>query len=203
MYQQTEFELRANWNGAIFVGIPADQLRKIRLWLFGGGGFLIFLGIVNHLMGSLSGIFIIIIGAIILFLGIFIEAVKNKKSLSGTSIDFPPTYLGFLYGMIEQFLVHYGYSYRTIQENYGIVIGEGFELHPSSVRLTIFDVKAPLTGRVIRMGIRNVDEHNHQEAIDLQIKMDNFFVYNNMIGQNPFKIRTRYLWDGKKYSPKR
>lgn len=203
MQQITVVELKANWNGPLSINIPVEDLSKMRRWAFGGGILLILIGVWFWTDNLISGIFMIIIGTIILFLGIFIELIKSKQSFRGTSIDFLPNYIDYLYGRCEQFLKENKYHYKSIQENYGLLKGNGFELQPSGVRIIIFDVKAPLSGRVTRLGLRNINEQNLQEGIELQVKLDNYFVNNNLIGKNPQNIRTRYQWDSTKYIPMR
>lgn len=201
MSRNVVIELKANWNGPLSTTIPIEQLSKMRRWVFGGGILLIALGVWLFLKNSISGILEIMVGIILLSIGIFVETIKNKPSFRGTSIDFPSDYLNQVFKKCEDFLKENRYYYEKTEENYKILKGKGFELQPSRVRLIIFNVKAPISGHVARLGIRNIDKQNLQQAIELQIKLDNYFIKNSLIGKNPANIRTRYEWDGAKYIP--
>jgi hypothetical protein len=196
-------ELISKWNGPLSLGFAIEDLTKIRIWLFGGGGLLLVLGIFFYLNNSTPGPFLIFISIILIVLGIFIEIIKNKQSLQGTSIDFQPEVKNNIYRVCEQFLKENNYNYKPTQENYGLIKGNGFELIPSGIKIILFDIKAPMSGQVLRLGIRNINESTLQEGIILQIKLDNHFVNNNLIGKNPQNVRTRFLWDGNKYIPMR
>jgi len=203
MSQTTVVESKANWNGPILTKIPAEELSKMRRWLLGGGILLIALGIWDLWDDLLKGILEVITGIIITFLELFFEYIKNKKTFYGTSIDFPAEHLNLLYNICEEFLKENGYYYEKMEENYSVVKGKGFEIQPSGIRLVLFDVKAPISGHIARVGIRNIDESNQQQAIELQVKLDNYFLKKNLVGKNRLNVRTRYEWDGRKYIPMR
>lgn len=150
---------------------------------------------------TMSGILLIFIGGLVISLGGLVEWAKNKKSLKGTSIDFTLDKKDYIYKFTRKFLDKEDYEYDNVTEDFKLMKGHGFEIKPSGVRLVVFGVKGMSSGKVARLGIRNVDETNQQEAIKIQVKLDELFRKKGMRGKNPQDMDTRYQWDGEEYRP--
>ena len=192
-------ELEANWNSLVLAGIPEEDLKKMRLWCFGGGGLLIVLGLLDSMDP-----FLIFGGGLVLFLGIFVEIMKDKQQFQGTAIDFPPDYKEDLYDTCEDFLIKEGHDYEPMVEDLKLIKGYGFELRPSKIRLIVFDLTTSQSRACMRLGLRNISRDYLQEAIRLQIELDNFFLENDFIGIKPNKAKPpQYLWNESEYVPLR
>lgn len=202
--QPNVINLKAGWNSSLCIKIPKKQIIKLRLLTFGGGGLVLVLGLIGSYCKRMYGYFCIFIGAIVIFLGLFVEWAKGKQSLQGTSIDFNPNEENRTHFLCENFLKEHDLQYTYVKESYGIVSGSGYELLPSGIRLIVFNVNVPmigLSGRCTRLGIRNINENTLQEAIRLHIDLDEYLIQNNLVGHNPFNKETKYVWDGVKYTP--
>jgi hypothetical protein len=201
--------LLSGWNWSIATD-PPKRRWKIRISLFLALLFLITVGTIDFFVFDLVlGISEFALAAALLLIWPLIEWMVRQKAINGTSIDIVGISMEELLGLMEWYLRSREYRYRYNQERLIIMKGEGFQLLDSSIRLTVFEVKPPhLSGKshfskgkkALRLGIRNVDRRNMQEAIAIHIDLDWFFKERGIRGSPPRRIPVVYKWDGNSYT---
>lgn len=212
-----EIELKAGWNGPVEPKMNKDMVKWNRIVFIAMVSLLLPTGIVLLVTGELMLGFFSLCFA---FLGAFafgaVEFGIRFRKARGTTIDIKDIDPEKLLIMLDVFLRTKNIHHVGAREDYLILKGTGFELPLMELRLLTFPMKVtknmepgilkheakymPKRMKVIRLGIRNVDQSNYLHAIQLQILLDGFFISQGITGVPQFYNRkVAYQWNGRTY----
>lgn len=216
-YEEDHIELKAGWNGPVALKADKTLLFWNRIIFTAMGVLLVPSGVFMLITDDTAfGLLSLALG----FLGFFalgaVEFAVRFRKARGATIDLVDIDRESLLHLLDRFLGSKGIEHVPAEENHIILKGTGFEIPGMELRLLAFPMKVtkhiepgifgcehdykPKNVKVLRLGIRNVDQTNYLHAVRLQIILDGFLVSRGISGIPQFCSRkVGYRWTGRTF----